>query len=246
MNVYENSGVYAIINPKEQIYIGSTTNFKRRFYQYKGMYEKSQKKLYNSFKKYGVENHKFIIIDFCDFDSLYERERYWGEYYQVLDRDKGLNLSLPGVGEIKKAYSEETRKKIGDAHRGKTISEEQKKIMLNAVKGKKQTQEHINKRKMFGENNPAYGKAYFKGHHHTNETKRKLSDDRKGKGLLGENNNAKKVIDNHTGIVYGSAKEVSIKFNINYATLKAWLQGRNKNEGRFEYVSISKTNVSAK
>ena len=48
------------------------------------------------------------------------------------------------------------------------------------------------------------------------------------------NSNAKKVIDKETGIVYGSAKEVAIKFGINYSTLKSWLKN-NKRGNRFEY-----------
>ena len=87
---------------------------------------------------------------------------------------------------------------------------------------------------MFGINNPAYGKAYFKGHQHTNEAKKTMSEKRKGKHQLGDNSNAKRVIDKETGIVYSSAKEVAIKFGINYSTLKSWLKN-NKRGNRFEY-----------
>ena len=87
---------------------------------------------------------------------------------------------------------------------------------------------------MFGINNPAYGKTYFKGHHHTDEAKKIMSEKRKGKHQLGDNSNAKRVIDKETGIVYGSAKEVAIKFGINYSTLKSWLKN-NKRGNRFEY-----------
>ena len=232
-------GVYAIINPENKIYIGATTSFKRRFYQYKGLYEKSQIKLYESFLKYGVDNHEFKIIEYCSEDMLNERERYWGEYYNCLDTKCGLNSVLPGYGDKKAIMSDDVKEKIGKAHKGKTISEEQRKAQSEKLKGRKQTEEHINKRKMFGEKNPAYGKeGYFKGKKHTDDTKKLLSEQRKGKGLLGENSNAKKVIDTETGMIYGSAKEVSIKFNINYSTLKAWLQGVNKGKGRFKYVDL--------
>ena len=103
-----------------------------------------------------------------------------------------------------------------------------------SMKGKKQSKEHIEKRKKFGINNPAYGKAYFKGRHHTDEAKKMMSEKRKGKHKLGDNSNAKKVIDKETGIVYGSVKEVAIKFGINYSTLKSWLKN-NKRGNRFEY-----------
>lgn len=234
----EKSGVYAIINPNGAIYIGSTTNFKRRFYQYKGMHEKSQCKLYNSFLKYGVENHSFIVLECCSFEKLYERERYYGDLFDALDREKGLNLKLPGYGEVKTIMSESTKAKIGAKHKGKTISEEQKKRVSERFRGKKQTKEHIEKRKMCGEKNPAYGKAFFKNHKHTEANKKHFSEIRKGKHTLGENYNAKRVKDNVTGEIYSSAKEVSIKFNINYSTLKARLQGRNKGDGRFEYECV--------
>lgn len=229
-------GVYAILNPKSQIYIGSSNNIERRFYQYRGLYESSQPKLFNSLKKYGPENHNFIVLEYCELENLFKKEREWGEYFNSLDREKGLNLMLPRCGDIKTAMSEETKAKIGKAHRGKALSKEHRKALLNSVKGKKQTPEHIEKRKMVGERNPAYGKAYFKGMKHTEQTKMKMSEVRKGKNKYGTNSNAKKVLDKETNIIYGSAKEVSEIYEINYSTLKAWLQGVNKGNGRFEYI----------
>ena len=231
-----NSGVYAILNPSNKVYIGSSTDIGRRFYQYKGMYEKGQMKLYNSFVKYGVNNHKFIPIEYCEIDKLYERERYWGDHFNSLDRYKGLNLVLPGYGEVKKVMSQETKDKIGKAHEGKEISKEQRKAISKARKGKKQTQEHIEKRKMFGKDNPAYGNTYRKGIPHTEEVKERLSEMMIGKSSLGDNRNAKKVLDNETGKTYTSAKQVALDNDINYSTLKSWLQGVNKGNGRFEYV----------
>lgn len=238
MSIDKIVGVYAIINPKNQIYVGSSNDVNRRFYQYRGLHEPSQTKLFNSLKKYGVDNHKFIIIEQCNLEELYKKERAWGEELSSLDRHSGLNLCLPGFGEVKKAMSEQTKIKIGNAHKGKKISNKQKSILLKAVMGKKQTPQHIEKRKKFGEENPAYGKqGFFKGKKHKEETIKLFSENRKGKKLLGENSNAKKVIDNKTREVYSSAKEVSIKFKINYSTLRAWLQNINGNDGRFEYAN---------
>lgn len=230
------TGIYAILNPKSQIYIGSSTNIERRFYQYKGLYESSQPKLFNSLKKYGPENHNFFVLEYCQLEDLLRKEREWGEYFNSLDREKGLNLMLPGYDDIKTAMSEETKAKIGKAHRGKVLSKEQKKALLDSVKGKKQTPEHIEKRKMIGEKNPAYGKAYFKGMKHTEQVRVRMSETRKGKNKYGANSNAKKVLDKETNTIYGSAKEVSELCGINYSTLKAWLQGVNKGDGRFEYI----------
>ena len=232
------SGVYLIVNPKGKVYVGSSNNIERRFYQYSRMCEKGQHKLYNSLVKYGLDNHDLIVLEYCPPEKLYERERYWGEYFGVLDRDKGLNLVLPGHGDLKSRMSESVRRKIGLAHKGKKVSFEQAEAFKNRVTGIKQTPEHINKRKMCGERNPAYGKpSSFRGKKHTPESKAYMSAIRKGKRVMGDNSNAKKVIDNKTGIIHSCAKEVALEFNINYSTLKAWLQGINKNDGRFEYVN---------
>lgn len=235
------SGVYSIKNPKGSIYVGSSKNIKKRFYQYKGLYETKQVKLYNSFKKYGVENHEFKIIEICDTEKLYERERHWGDLLNVLDRDKGLNLMLPGSKDKKLAMSKETKDKIGKAHKGKKLSEEHKRILTTCWIEKKQKKEHINKRKMFGKDNPAYGSTWNKGRKRTPEQVKQMSERMKGKYLLGENNNSKNVVDKKTGRIYASAKEISNEYDLNYSTLKAWLQGLNQGSkhelrGRFEYV----------
>lgn len=59
---------------------------------------------------------------------------------------------------------------------------------------------------------------------------------RKGRGLLGDNPNAKKVINTATGEIFGSIKEVCIKEGCNYSTMKAWLQGVNKNKTNYQYL----------
>ena len=89
-----------------------------------------------------------------------------------------------------------------------------------------------------GEKNPMYGKIpNSKGKKMSAEFCRKNSEARKGKFLLGENNNAKKVIDLQTNIIYDSAKEVSLKFNINYSTLKSYLNNRLPNKTNFKYLN---------
>lgn len=232
----DHSGVYAVVNHKNQIYIGSSTNVKRRLKQHMNMYDNNSVKLFNSLKKYGVKNHEFIVIEYCCFHVLHERERYWGDFFHSLDREKGLNLMLPGYGEVKTVMSDETKKKIGLKHKNKKLSEEHKKALTKYWVGKKQSEDHINKRKMFGEKNPAYGKSYFKGKKHTEENKRLFSRNASLNNMGGNNPKAKKVIDKQKNVVYPCAKDVSRKLGINYSTLRAWLQGRNKGDGRFEYI----------
>lgn len=113
-------GIYKITNPKGKIYVGQSTNIKERFRKYNKLNSKRQIKLYNSFLKYGVENHKFEIIEECSENILGEREIYWGNHYDVL-YDSGLNLRL---GNGRGSCSEETKNKISNSLKGCRKSKE--------------------------------------------------------------------------------------------------------------------------
>jgi group I intron endonuclease len=105
-------GIYKITSPSNKIYIGQSVNLKTRFRKYKYLNCKRQTHLYNSFVKYGVENHKFEIIEECSLEQLNEREIYWGNYFNVLDKN-GLNLRL---GDARGKCSEEMKLKIGQTN----------------------------------------------------------------------------------------------------------------------------------
>lgn len=81
--------------------------------------------------------------------------------YKTTDDRYGYNIKLGGSNHT---HSEETKKKIGEANKlalqGNKWSEAQKELMSNMFKG---------------EGNPFFGK------HHTEETKQKISQNRKGK-----------------------------------------------------------------
>ena len=101
-------GIYKITSPNNRVYIGQSINIKKRFYQYNNNCNKKQIRLYNSFFKYGVENHIFEIIEECDKEDLNDRERYWQEYYNVLSKS-GLNCVLVNTSDKPVEFSVETR-----------------------------------------------------------------------------------------------------------------------------------------
>jgi group I intron endonuclease len=104
-------GIYQIVNPKGKIYIGQSINIELRLHNYKNLIGcKNQIKLYNSLRKYGIENHSFNIIEECNLEKLNERERYWQDYFNVLKQ--GLNLKLTGFEDKKTSISSETKNKI--------------------------------------------------------------------------------------------------------------------------------------
>lgn len=110
-------GVYKITSPSGKIYIGSSSDIEQRFYNYRRLHCGSQRRLYYSFLKYGVENHKFEIIEECTPENVLERELFYGNLYNVLDSKRGLNCRLPKNGEAYTYMSEETKKKIGETNR---------------------------------------------------------------------------------------------------------------------------------
>ena len=144
-------GIYKITSPSGKVYIGQSIDIEKRFNIYRFLSCKSQKKLYASFLRYGVENHTFEIIMECKKNELNYYERHYQEYYNVLD-EYGLNLKYTQVAEKKQVYSEETRKKLSQNHvskkegyvnhmKGKTHSEETKRKISEKSKGKKMSED---------------------------------------------------------------------------------------------------------
>jgi len=111
-------GIYKITNPKGKIYIGCTVDYIRRKKEYSKIYNsKGQTKLYNSFIKYGIENHTFDIIEECSEDILSEREIYW--ILKLNSIQNGLNIRL---GNRNGSLTAETRNNISKALKGRKVT----------------------------------------------------------------------------------------------------------------------------
>lgn len=103
-------GIYKITNPTGKIYIGQSTNIERRRTEYFNKNKcKKQAALYFSLTKYGFSEHIFEIVEECAAEDLNVRERYWQDYYNVLQ--EGLNCRLTGTGDRSGVFSKESLKK---------------------------------------------------------------------------------------------------------------------------------------
>ena len=113
------TGIYKITSPTGRVYIGQAKNIKSRWSSYKTMHHSivGQIKLYRSFVKHGVENHTFEIIEECSIEQLNKRERFWQDYYDVLNR--GLNCVLVATDELLRVYSDENKIRLIKAFSGK-------------------------------------------------------------------------------------------------------------------------------
>ena len=133
--------IYKITNPTGKIYIGCTIDWKRRFSEYRRLSMAGQRKLYNSLKKYGYENHVFEIIEECEENILHEKEIYYINYYNCVN--EGLNIRL---GNRNGRLTEETKQKISESLKGRPVTwetpgpkgykytEEQKQKLSNGLK----------------------------------------------------------------------------------------------------------------
>ena len=136
-------GIYKIVNIKNKVYIGQSTNIEKRFIQYKNILgSKSQTKLYNSFKKYNIKNHLFEIIEECPAELLNDRERYWQDYYNVLKN--GLNCRLTKSNDKSGLISKESKTKIRNAKIGIKFTNNHKLKMSNNAYRKNLVLDKIN------------------------------------------------------------------------------------------------------
>ena len=116
-------GIYKITSPSKRIYIGQSKDVESRLNDYSNLNNcNKQTKLWRSFLKYGVINHVFEIIEECEFENLNFRERYWQEYYEVVE--KGLNCFYTKTDEKPREISEEYKKQISDTLKRKYKSGE--------------------------------------------------------------------------------------------------------------------------
>lgn len=124
-------GIYKITNPKNKVYIGQSRNIEKRFKRYKYLTcTTKQKRLFNSFSKYGIDNHKFEIIEECLFEQLNIRERYYQDLYDILN--KGLNLVLTETDILPRVYTKEALEHCRKINLGKNNPMYGKKGILNS------------------------------------------------------------------------------------------------------------------
>lgn len=137
-------------------------------------------RLKNAIKKYGKENFRKDILEYCTSqEQLNSREKHWIACFKSTDRSIGYNISPGGDGgPLFKGYkhTEETKAKMREVHTGVGLSEEARKKISLSKKGKKRSEEI--RRKM---SDYRMGNKFHLGKKHTPEAKLKMSLAKKGK-----------------------------------------------------------------
>lgn len=258
-------GIYKITSPSGKIYIGQTRNFNSRKYDYKNINKIiKQKRVYNSFKKYGVDSHVLEFIEECEFNQLNIRERFYQDFYDVTGKN-GLNCILTATDVLPCVVSKELRLKRSLLHKGKVLSDETKLKISIAHTGKKLSKNHIDKiskgskisKKVIDTlTNIEYNSAAelalilninrksfnnkLSGRNKNNTQYQYLILNENGKGLAFESNHIskkfkRKIINIETLEIYKSLKDAAINNNMKPGTLNCQLTGQNKNSTKLRY-----------
>ena len=75
-------GIYLIQNKiNNKVYIGLSVNIEERWQHHRSLYLKTDSKevnkpLYLAFRKYGIENFDFKILEECSLEELFDKEKY--------------------------------------------------------------------------------------------------------------------------------------------------------------------------
>jgi hypothetical protein len=165
----ENYKIYALklIDDDNIKYIGFTSrNLEDRFKEH--LYVTINLKYKNGYwiKKY-KDNIEIILIEdnIKSIEEVCEREIFYIRYY----RELGFNLNNLTNGGGGMRATDETRRKISESQKGKTLSNEHKEKIRNTLTGRKLTPEHIE--------NVKNSKIGYKC---SDETKLRMSESKKG------------------------------------------------------------------
>lgn len=210
-------GIYKITSPSGKIYIGQSIDILNRFRKYKSLYNsRKQIALHGSFLKYGYKNHKMEVIETCEIHELNTKERYWQDFYDVLNI--GLNCKLTTTKSKSGKLSKETIEKMSKSLKGKPISAEQRVKLSIAGKGRKPSEKSI-KRLIH------YNKTRF------------FNDDMKDK-IAVNNPTSKIILDFNTGVFYYSIADLSRNINTNPSTLFDILTERRNIKNKTQYKIV--------
>lgn len=138
------SGIYRYVNlVNGKSYVGKSVDLHHRHLEHMRYLRAGTEpcvKLNRAWQKYGEDNFQYEILCYCNREDLNDMER---EYISKFDSFRnGYNCTEGGDGMQGFHHTEESKKRIGDAFRGREISDAQRKLLSDVQKGKTLTAEH--------------------------------------------------------------------------------------------------------
>lgn len=187
------SGIYKISSPSGKFYIGSSVNIHRRWLAHKTRLKAGKHHsmyLQRACNKYGINSLSIEIVTLCDRSELLSEEQF---YIDSLSPEYNVCRIAGSCRGINHVFTEEHKRKIVLAHKGKKLSPEHCAMIGDVHRGKTLSDSHLSRLRELsaGESNPFYGQK------HSKETIEKVS---------GYNHHSSKpVLCVETGEGFGSA-----------------------------------------
>lgn len=223
------SGIYCIENnTTKKKYIGQSINIDDRWIKHKSDLNKGTHDndyLQNAWNKYGEKDFSFYVLEFCDKDVLDEREIYYMDLKNVLNREFGYNLKTGGQNSGVKV-SEYARKKLSNTLKQRYQNNEE----LREIQRERALKQWANpdiKEKIMGKNNGMYGK------HHTDEARRKMAESRKG--TISPYRNRTPVFCEELNKRFEDATTASKELNLHSECILMVCQGKRKTTGGYHW-----------
>ena len=219
--------VYMYTSPSGKHYVGRTCNPQKIRSQTNGVGYRGSTAFWNAIQKYGWDNFEYEVLEEnIKCEDIDERENYWINYYHSSTDENGYNLKKPN--HTCKIFSEEARKRMSESQRKRDnstyhhghLSEEHRKSISKALKGK-----------MVGEKNPSYGRVVVV----SEETRKKLSKSSSIPVMQFDMNG------NYIQ-TFKSRREAGKVLNIPEKNISACCSGRHKSAYGYQWCNIGEQN----
>ncbi|MFP3041874.1 GIY-YIG nuclease family protein [Treponema primitia] len=187
--------IYKATGPTGKVYIGQTIQSfaeRKKGHKIRAVKKDRRYSFGIAILEHGFESFVWEQIDTAETkEELGQKEKYWIAHYQSDDPEHGYNMTSGGISFVPNAEwrkrNSESHKGLPSHNKGKHLSDETKRKLSEALKGKPKnhskgwakgeghTEEHRRKisEALRGEKNPMFGK------HPSEETRRKLSEAQK-------------------------------------------------------------------
>lgn len=230
------SGIYCIeniINNKK--YIGQSVDVESRWSKHQSSLNKGNhdnRYLQNSWNKYGKHNFKFYILEYCLDNELDIKEIYYIDHYNTMNRDYGYNLR--SGGQSTHYVCEEVKQKISDSN--KKVYQTTNLKEVRSIDALNQWANPEIKKKIMGENNGMYGK------HHTEDTRKKMSE--KAKGRRSPIRNTTPIICIELNQIFADACTAAQEFSCQSGSILQVCRGKRKTCAGYHWQFITENNIS--
>lgn len=155
-------GIYRILSPENEAYIGQSLNIEQRFKQHKNRSTKKHRLLRASFDRHGYAKHSFSVLHELPFDASMNVFDDYERFYIDLHRSAGfgiLNLKDPGIhGKHCLETINLMRGKHGKWMIGRKLSPETIAKRTAKQRTRSQSWKDAMSLRMKGKGNPMYGK----------------------------------------------------------------------------------------